>query len=55
MISEKNDDNIKKEYDEIDWIDISDHNNSYERDQINKNYEVGVTNDIEDFKKVKLE
>ena len=55
MVSEKNDDNIKKEYDEINWMDISDDKDSYERDQINKNYEERVTNDIEVFKMVKLE
>ena len=35
--SNKNDDNIEKEYDEINQMDISDDNKSDERDHIDKN------------------
>ena len=46
LSSDKNDDNIEKESDEINWMDMSDKKDSDERYQIDKNYEERVTNDI---------
>ena len=47
LSSDKNDDNIEKESDEINWMDMSDKKDSDERYQIDKNYEERVTNNIE--------
>ena len=49
-----NDDNIYKEYDEINRMDMSDDKDSDERDKIDKNDEERVTNDIEVFELEKL-
>ena len=52
MISQKNIGNIDKESDGINWMDIIDDKDSDERDQISKNDEERVTDDIEVFKLV---
>ena len=39
LSSQKNIDNIENDYDEINWMDMSDDKKSYERDQISKNDE----------------
>ena len=46
LSSKKNNDNIEKEFDEINWIDVSDDKDSDERDQIDKYDEERSTNDI---------
>ena len=51
---QKNMDNIEKYSDEIDRIDISDDEKYGERDDISKNYEEKVTEDIEVLKLGKL-
>ena len=51
---QKNIDNIEKEYDERDRMDMSDEKYSDEREQISKNYEERVTDDIEVLKLGKL-
>ena len=52
LSSQKNIDDIDKESDEKNWIDIIDDKESDERDQISKNDEERVTDDIEVFKLV---
>ena len=51
---QKNIDNIEKAYDDRNWMDMSDDNESDERDQISKNDEEKVTDDIEVLKLGKL-
>ena len=47
--SQTNIKNIEKEYDERNWMDMSDDKDSDKRYQISTNYEEKVTNDIEVF------
>ena len=54
LSSQKNINNIEKEYDEINRMDMSDENDSDERDKIIKNNEERATDDIEVFKLGKL-
>ena len=54
MISKKNYDNIEKESDEMNRMDMSDDKDSDEIYQIDKNYEEILTNDIEVLKLGKL-
>ena len=54
LISHKNLDNVEKESDVINQMDMSDENDSDERDQISKNDEVNVSDVIEDLKLGKL-
>ena len=51
---QKNIDNIEKAYDDRNWMGMSDDNESDERDQISKNDEEKVTDDIEVLKLGKL-
>ena len=43
---------LEKDYDEINQMDMRDYKEYYERDQISKNYEEKVTEDIEVLKLV---
>ena len=54
LSSQKNIDYIEKESDEINHTDMSDDKEYDERDQISKNYEEKVTEDIEVLKLGKL-
>ena len=51
---QKNIDNIEKYYYEENWMDMIDNKGSYERDQISKNDEERVTDDIEVLKLGKM-
>ena len=50
LSSQKNVDNLEKEYDERNRVYMRDGKESDERDQISKNYEERVTDDIEVLK-----
>ena len=52
--SERYIDNVEKEYDERNWIDMSDEKDSDERYQMGENDEEIVTDDIEVLKLVKF-
>ena len=54
LSSQKNIDNIEKQSDEINCMDISNNKEYYERDHIGENDEKSVTNDIEVLKLGKL-